>query len=97
MIKIEITIPLNYNNGRQIESDKLLFIENYLIAKFNGLSISAPQVGYWLNKRKLYTDNNEICTIITENNKDTIKHIKDLKQLLKTEKLSTNGVQNNPG
>jgi|SRR6185436_6568773 len=85
MIKIEITIPLNYNDGKKIKQKKLDYIRDYILSKFGGLTITSNQAGYWVSKNKIYTDLVRTYIIVTESTKQNIKWIEDLKQLLKTE------------
>lgn len=65
MIKIDITIPLFYNDGKPIEQTKLNKVKRELLRQFRGLSISNDSDGYWLNGDKEYNDINRIYTIIT--------------------------------
>lgn len=66
MIKIEITIPLFYNDKTPIESFKLDKIKNDLLKQFGGLTISNQNIGYWLDDNKEYQDLSKTYTIITE-------------------------------
>ena len=84
MIKIEITIPLFYNDKKPIEQIKLDKIKNDLLKKFGGLTISGTNNGYWLDNNKEYQDLSKTYTIITElyNISDTEHFIKIYKKWL---------------
>jgi hypothetical protein len=50
MKKYEIYLPLKYNDGKKIESEKLKEIRQQLMAVFDGItvsSMSAPYEGTW--------------------------------------------------
>jgi len=50
MKKYEIYLPLKYNDGRQIEAEKIKQIREELIAVFGALTVSsqfAPYQGSW--------------------------------------------------
>lgn len=82
MKKIELTIPLRYNDGIPIEQSKLDKIKRELIRQFGGLSISAETDGFWTNDNITYNDYNKIYTVITEFNKDIESWITDYKKWL---------------
>lgn len=66
MIKIDITIPLFYNDKTPIEQIKLEKIQRELRTKFGGLSISGNIQGQWYNNEDLnvYYDTNQIYTVV---------------------------------
>lgn len=84
MLKIDITIPLFYNNGDKIEKRYLDYIRDKLITRFGGLSIINGILGYWKDNNKLYTDINNIYSVIYDNNDFNLNWFKDFKQELKT-------------
>ena len=50
MKKYEIYVPLKYNDGREIEAEKIKQIREELIAVFGALTVSsqsAPCLGTW--------------------------------------------------
>ena len=84
MLKIDITIPLFYNNGNKIEKRYLDYIRDKLIVRFGGLTVINGIIGYWKDNNKLYTDINNIYSVIYDNNDFNLNWFKDFKQELKT-------------
>lgn len=91
MIKIEITIPLRYNDGSPIGQNTLDKIKRDLLNKFNGLSISAEIQGFWTKDNITYNDYNKIYTVIAESDtelelwlsiyKKWLEHMLDQKEI----------------
>ena len=79
--KIDITIPLNYNDGKPIEYIKFDKIERELLREFNGLTISGENKGFWLDDRTVYLDTNKIYSVVTDKI-DVITWIKSYKKWL---------------
>ena len=82
MKKIEITIPLRYNDGTPIEQTKLDKIKRELLRQFGGLSISAEIEGFWTQDNITYNDYNKVYTVVTEFNKDIESWISGYKKWL---------------
>jgi hypothetical protein len=57
-IRVEITIPLYYNDETQIEPVKFLEIRRELTAKFGGCTSMSPAEGSWIDKDIEYNDIN---------------------------------------
>ena len=82
MIKIEITIPLFYNHGTEIEPIKFEKIHRELLRQFKRLTISPEVKGYWINEKIQYIDINKIYSIIMQDTKDNISWITGYKKWL---------------
>jgi hypothetical protein len=82
VIKIEITIPLFYNNKEPIEQIHFTKIKRELLRQFGALTISNQCDGYWTQDNKLYEDINRIYTIICEPTKDNLSYIRGYKKWL---------------
>lgn len=91
-IKVEILIPLNYNDNRRIEGKKLGKTYHELFVQFGGVSISDFVVsGMWRNTRptndedakKKYYDKNKIYWVVCDDNYDTHYFFENYKEKLK--------------
>lgn len=89
MKKYEIYLPLKYNDGREIEAEKIKHIREELIAVFGALTVSsqsAPYQGRWKYGGVEFIDDIIKVEIITGTDRKTeqfFKRFKDhLKQLL---------------
>lgn len=83
MNKVIIMIPKAYNNGNQIEQEKINTIQEKIINITGGLSVSECQ-GYWQDGNKLYKDNNYKMETLFQD----ISLIAELKQLASSIKQS---------
>jgi len=71
-IKVEITIPLRYNDGSPIETERIDKVRKELVREFKGLSISGEIEGYWVLENMTYCDFNKIFTVVCD---DTIENL----------------------
>jgi len=71
-IKVEITIPLRYNDGSPIETERIDKVRKELVREFKGLSISAETEGYWIKDNITFCDFNKIFTVVCD---DTIQNL----------------------
>ena len=86
MKKYEIYLPLKYNDGSEIEPEKIKQIREELIAVFGALtvsSLSAPFQGTWRYGGVEYIDDIIKIELITEDDRKTEKFIKEFKEHLK--------------
>ncbi len=84
MPQYELYIPLEYNDGRSVERDKLHRTKEELVREFGGLTVFPPAggaEGYWLHEGELVEDNILIFRIVVSYNAD--KWISDYKETLK--------------
>ena len=90
MKRYEIYLPLKYNDGQEIEPEKLKQVREELIAKFGALtvsSLSAPYQGTWMYGGVEFIDDIikvEIITMDDGASEGFFKSFKDhLKELLR--------------
>ena len=84
MEKYEIYLPLKYNDGNDIEPEKLEEIQQQLIAVFGAMtvsSLSAPFQGTWRYGGVEFVDDIARIEIITN---DELRFFKSFKRRLKT-------------
>ena len=85
MRQYKIYLPLNYNDGTPIESEKINTIRDRLADRFGGATISplsAPYKGPWKYGGVQYVENIAILEVITEGDSATETFFKDLKEQL---------------
>ncbi|MGH7773094.1 MAG: hypothetical protein ACREQA_12780 [Candidatus Binatia bacterium] len=86
MKRYEIYLPLKYNNGKEIEPEKIKRIREELIAVFGALtvsSLSAPYQGSWRYGGVTFIDDIIKIEIITTEDKKAERFFKDFKEQLK--------------
>ena len=70
MKKYEIYLPLKYNDGKKIESEKLIEIQQQLMAVFGGITISSMSAPYAGTLRRAGVEFND--NISNRNNYDRV-------------------------
>jgi len=86
MKKYEMYLPLKYNDGREIEAEKIKQIREELIAAFGALTVSshaAPYQGQWKYGGVEFVDDIIKIEIITSGDKKTERFFKRFKEHLK--------------
>jgi hypothetical protein len=86
MRKYEIYLPIKYNDGTDIESEKFYEVRMTLSALFGGLTVSssaAPFEGIWIHQGVEYKDLVIKLEIITSDDDKMEKFFKDYKETLK--------------
>ena len=86
MIKYENYLPLKYNDGREIEAEKIKQIREELIAVFGALTVSsqsAPYQGTWKYGGVDFIDDIIKIEIIAGDDRKTERFFKQFKQRLK--------------
>src|ERR671912_116622 len=75
-LKVEILVPIFYNNGTNVESEKYRIMFEELVKQFGAVSSEDNNIinGYWINPQdnKAYADKNKVYWIIvpdTEENR----------------------------
>jgi hypothetical protein len=87
--RIEIYLPLDYNDGRPIEDSKFIHLEDDLLDRFEGLTAvqrQFPLQGLWRSHSRIYRDRVVIFTAMDFQNKtdfETIHYLERLKKRLK--------------
>ncbi|HEY6231730.1 MAG TPA: hypothetical protein VIW64_10725 [Pyrinomonadaceae bacterium] len=102
MRKYEIYLPLKYNDGKDIEPEKIKQIKEELIAKFGAItasSRSSPYQGTWKYGGVEYIDDIIKVEIVTSDDRLTKRFLKDFKERLKKSLqqidilITTHGIQ----
>ena len=86
MTKIELYLPLKYNDGTAIETEKLKEVQLQLIAVFGAMTLSsrsAPLQGKWRYGGVEYIDDIFRIEIIDREEWDSIQFFKNFKRRLK--------------
>lgn len=84
-LRVEILLPLKYNNGKLIEPSIFLKTEQALVQRFGGCTTLTPTSGVWLNPKDshLYQDINSGFYVDCPNNDETFKFLRKFKRTLK--------------
>jgi len=102
MRKYEIYLPLKYNDGKDIEPEKIKQIKQELVAKFGAITVSSlwsPYQGTWKYGGVEYIDDIIKVEIVTSNDRLTKGFLKDFKERLKESLqqidilITTHGIQ----
>jgi len=86
MRKYKIYLPLKYNDGKEIEPEKIKQIKEELIGMFGAITVSSrssPYQGTWKYGGVEYIDDIIKIEIVTSGDKVTKKFLKDFKERLK--------------
>ena len=94
-LKAEILVPIFYNNGTNIETEKYGILFEELVKRFAAVSSEDNNIinGYWINPQdnKAYADKYEVYWIIvadTEENRQYFANLQDkLESLFKQESI----------
>ncbi|MGI0046914.1 MAG: hypothetical protein ACREBB_06985 [Nitrosotalea sp.] len=84
-IRIDIILPVFYNDGKQIEDSKLLQTRKELAKRFGGCSFLRETYGTWIDPtyHKEYNDVNSIFFVIAHKTQATLDFLKEYKEILK--------------
>jgi len=102
MRRYEIYLPLKYNDGKEIESEKIKQIREDLIGKFGAITVSSrssPYQGTWKYGGVEYIDDIIKIEVVTSSDKITKKFLKDFKERIKKSLkqkdilITTHGIQ----
>jgi hypothetical protein len=102
MREYKIYLPLKYNDGKPIESNKITAICDQLADKFGGVtvsSLSAPYKGKWKYGGVEFIDEIITIDIVTSDDRSAKKFFKDFKEQLKRDLrqidilITTHGIQ----
>jgi len=86
MKKYEIYLPLKYNDGRQIEAEKIKQIREELVSEFGARTVSAqsaPYQGVWKYRGVDFIEDIIKIEIIAGADRKTRKFFRDFKEGLK--------------
>jgi hypothetical protein len=82
----DLFIPLNYNDGRQVEPEKFQALQTQLLAQFGGLPFfPQPNEGFWTLADITYRDEIVIYRVLTSEQQEARRFLSDLKERLKRE------------
>lgn len=82
-IRVEIVLPLYYNDKTQIERGKFLETRRELTAKFGGCTVMSPAEGLWIDKDIEYNDINSGFYVIAPHIEDSLRFFREYKEVLK--------------
>ena len=86
--RYEIYIPLNYNDGTLVNSEKMLNTTNELMTKFSGLTtypFSLKASGLWRENDKICYDEMMVYRLDVETKNDELDYFIEYKKKLKVE------------
>jgi hypothetical protein len=102
MRKYEIYLPLKYNDGKAIESEKIVEVWDELAEAFGGITVSplsAPYQGRWKYGGVEYLDEIIKVEVVATNDRAAKKFLKGFKERLKVSLrqidilITTHGIQ----
>jgi hypothetical protein len=102
MRKYDIYLPLKYNNGEAIESEKIVGVWDELAEAFGGITVSplsAPYQGRWKYGGVEYIDEIIKVEVVASNDRAAKKFLKEFKERLKESLqqidilITTHGIQ----
>ena len=102
MRRYDIYLPLKYNNGEAIESEKIVRVWDELAEAFGGITVSplsAPYQGRWKYGGVEYIDEIIKLEVVATNDKAAKKFLKEFKEHLKESLqqidilITTHGIQ----
>src|SRR5215831_3764340 len=82
-IRVEIILPLYYNDKTQIEPRKFFETRRELTAKFGGCTAMSPAEVSWIDKDIGYNDINSGFYVVAPHTEDSIRSFRDYKEVLK--------------
>lgn len=85
-IRVQIIIPLRYDDGRQIEISKHRQTKDEIINKFGGCSFLTSSEGAWKDyseNDRIYIDINTLCLVDVDYTDENINFFKNYKEILK--------------
>ena len=102
MRRYEIYLPLKYNDGKEIEPEKIQRIKQELVEMFGAITVSSrssPYQGTWKYGGVEYVDDIIKVEVVTSSNRMMKKVLKDFKERLKKSLrqidilITTHGIQ----
>ena len=84
MKEYDIYVPLNYNDGSPIESQKIEYVGKRLLVFFDGMTYFPPRnKGFWKMGHVTFQDQIVIFQVIDARVRETRRFLKNLKEDLK--------------
>lgn len=86
MKEYDLFVPLNYNDGTSVESDKFQDLQARLLEHFEGLTyFPQPNQGFWKFGNVTYRDEIVIYRVISQDSATARDFLANLKEHLKSE------------
>jgi hypothetical protein len=85
-IKVEILLPLYYNDKKRIEEEKYLITYDEIVERFRGCTIdNTPLIGGWADPdtKEKYEDESIAYWIVCKRTKENVTFLRKLKGTLK--------------
>ena len=87
-LKVEILVPIFYNNGTNVEAEKYRILFEELVKQFGAVSSEDNNVinGYWINPQdnKAYADKNKVYWIIVSDTEENRQYFVNLQNKLES-------------
>ncbi len=87
-LKVEILVPIFYNNGTNVEAEKYRILFEELVKQFGAVSSEDNNVinGYWINPQnnKAYADKNKVYWIIVPDTEENRQYFVNLQNKLES-------------
>ena len=87
-LKVEILVPIFYNNGTNVEAEKYRILFEELVKQFGAVSSEDNNVinGYWINPQnnKAYADKNKVYWIIVSDTEENRQYFINLQNKLES-------------
>ena len=87
-LKVEILVPIFYNNGTNVEAEKYRILFEELVMQFGAVSSEDNNVinGYWINPQnnKAYADKNKVYWIIVSDTEENRQYFINLQNKLES-------------
>ena len=87
-LKVEILVPIFYNNGTNVEAEKYRTMFEELVKQFGAVSSEDNNIinGYWINPQdnKAYADKNKVYWIIVEDTEENRLYFANLQNKLES-------------
>ena len=87
--RIDVYLPLDYNDGRPIPESKFVGVQQNLLKRFGGVSTTQrqfPMQGFWRSEGRVYQDRVVVFTVMdffTKTEFDVFRYLERLKTRLK--------------
>jgi hypothetical protein len=87
-LKVEILVPIFYNNGTNVEAEKYRIMFEELVKQFGAVSSEDNNIinGYWINPQdnKAYADKNKVYWIIVADTEENRLYFANLQNKLES-------------
>jgi hypothetical protein len=82
--RFEIILPLQYNDGREIEHEKFFELHEQLLTKFGGFSYITGSFGAWRSPEtgEVYSDMSTLFIILSDDNDSIPEFFRNFQKLL---------------